>query len=68
MQHKFSPLLMLAVLLLGGCAGRASGVAGVRTDALDDAAWDAFQAQVEALGASRWLEVAQAAYDRSVGK
>ena len=35
---------------------------------LDDAAWDAFQAQVEALGASRWLEVAQAAYDRSVGK
>ena len=35
---------------------------------LDDAAWDAFQAQVEALGASRWLEVAQAAYDRSIGR
>ncbi|MBR1488383.1 MAG: family 78 glycoside hydrolase catalytic domain [Bacteroidales bacterium] len=50
MQHKFSPLLMLAVLLLGGCAGRASGVAGVRTDALDDAAWDA----------SSWISAADA--------
>ena len=41
---------MLAVLLLGGCAGRASGVAGVRTDALDDAAWDA----------SSWISAADA--------
>ena len=41
---------MLAVLLLGGCAGRASGVAGVRTDALDAAAWDA----------SSWISAADA--------
>ena len=41
---------MLAVLLLGGCAGRASGVAGVRTDALDDAAWEA----------SSWISAADA--------
>ena len=41
---------MLAVLLLGGCAGRASGVAGVRIDALDAAAWDA----------SSWISAADA--------
>ena len=35
---------------------------------LDDASWDAFQKQVEALNAAGWLACAQAAYDRSVGK
>jgi len=34
---------------------------------LTDEAWDAFLAGVEELGASAWLEVAQAAYDRSRG-
>ena len=38
------------------------------TVTLDDAAWDAFLAQVDSLGAYRLLEVAQAAYNRSVGK
>lgn len=32
---------------------------------LTDEAWDAFLAGVEELGAAEWLEVAQAAYDRS---
>lgn len=35
---------------------------------LDDASWDAFQKQVEALNAAGWLACAQAAYDRSIGK
>ncbi len=44
----------------------ASWLTGAAT--LDDAAWDAFQAQVESIGAPAWLEVAQAAYNRSIGK
>ena len=44
----------------------AAWLTGAQT--LDDVSWEAFQKQVEELKAADWLEVAQAAYNRSVGK